>query len=79
MENDLSLATEAAWAAGQLLRAHFGKSLVVDEALHHDIKLALDKESQDLITKILLSARPSDALRRRRRGGKSEFRAPMDR
>ena len=40
MENDLALATEAALAAGKLLRAHFGKSLVVDEALHHDIKLA---------------------------------------
>lgn len=62
MENDLSLATEAALAAGKLLREHFGKSLVVDEALHHDIKLALDKESQDLITEILLTARPGDAL-----------------
>ena len=62
MENDISLATEAALAAGQLLRMNFGKSLVVDEALHHDIKLALDKESQDLITKILLGARPTDAL-----------------
>jgi myo-inositol-1(or 4)-monophosphatase len=62
MNNDLSLAEEAALAAGKLLRQHFGKSLVVDEALHHDIKLALDKESQDLITKILLSARPNDAL-----------------
>jgi myo-inositol-1(or 4)-monophosphatase len=62
MNNDLSLAEEAALAAGKLLRQHFGKSLVVDEALHHDIKLALDKESQDLITGILLSARPNDAL-----------------
>jgi myo-inositol-1(or 4)-monophosphatase len=62
MNNDLSLAEEAALTAGKLLRQHFGKSLVVDEALHHDIKLALDKESQDLITKILLSARPNDAL-----------------
>jgi myo-inositol-1(or 4)-monophosphatase len=34
----------------------------VDEATHHDIKLALDKESQDLITGILLGARPGDAL-----------------
>lgn len=62
MENDLALATEAALAAGKLLREHFGKTLVVDEALHHDIKLALDKESQDLITDILLTARPGDAL-----------------
>ncbi|MDP4624758.1 MAG: inositol monophosphatase [Akkermansiaceae bacterium] len=62
MENDLALAVEAALAAGKLLRDNFGKSHVVDEALHHDLKLALDKESQDLITKILLSARPTDAL-----------------
>lgn len=62
MKDDLLLATEAAWAAGRLLKEHFGKSLVVDEALHHDIKLALDRESQDLIVGILLSARPNDAL-----------------
>lgn len=62
MENDLSLAIEAAKEAGALLRKHFGKPMTVDEELHHDIKLALDKESQDLITNILLSARPTDAL-----------------
>ncbi len=62
MENDLSLATEAALEAGKLLRKHFGQPLVVDEAHHHDIKLALDRESQDLITGILLGARPTDAL-----------------
>ncbi|MBK1881116.1 inositol monophosphatase [Luteolibacter pohnpeiensis] len=60
--SDLELATFAAHEAGKLLRANFGKEAAVDEAMHHDIKLALDKESQDLITKILLDARPSDAL-----------------
>jgi myo-inositol-1(or 4)-monophosphatase len=59
---DLALATQAALAAGQLLRQHFGGPSVVDEASHHDIKLALDKESQNLITQILLDARPGDAL-----------------
>ncbi|TAG10040.1 MAG: inositol monophosphatase [Verrucomicrobia bacterium] len=59
---DLELATHAALAAGTLLREHFGQHLVVDEATHHDIKLALDKQSQDLITQILLDARPGDAL-----------------
>lgn len=59
---DLALATHAALTAGQLLRQHFGGDPVVDEASHHDIKLALDKESQDLITRILLDARPGDAL-----------------
>lgn len=59
---DLELATHAALTAGQLLRQHFGSDATVDEATHHDIKLALDKESQDLITGILLGARPGDAL-----------------
>ena len=59
---DLALATEAALAAGELLRRNFGTDATVDEATHHDIKLALDKESQDLITGILLKARPDDAL-----------------
>jgi myo-inositol-1(or 4)-monophosphatase len=59
---DLALATQAALAAGQLLRQHFGCPGVVDEASHHDIKLALDKESQNLITQILLDSRPGDAL-----------------
>ena len=59
---DLELATEAALTAGKLLKQHFGLDATVDEASHHDIKLALDKESQDLITDILLGARPGDAL-----------------
>jgi myo-inositol-1(or 4)-monophosphatase len=59
---DLQLATDAALAAGKLLRQHFGSDAAVDEATHHDIKLALDKESQELITSILLGARPDDAL-----------------
>ncbi|MFU8893584.1 MAG: inositol monophosphatase family protein [Luteolibacter sp.] len=60
--NDLTLATRAAHEAGKLLRAHFGSTLDVDEASHHDIKLALDRQSQDLITAILLDSRPGDAL-----------------
>ncbi len=59
---DLELATHAALEAGKLLRTHFGTEAVVDEMSHHDIKLALDKQSQDLITTILLGARPGDAL-----------------
>jgi myo-inositol-1(or 4)-monophosphatase len=59
---DLELATDAALTAGKLLRKHFGTETTVDEATHHDIKLALDKESQELITDILLGARPGDAL-----------------
>jgi len=59
---DLELATSAALTAGKLLRQHFGSDAIVDEASHHDIKLALDKESQELITGILLDACPGDAL-----------------
>jgi myo-inositol-1(or 4)-monophosphatase len=59
---DLALAADAALAAGKLLRQHFGSDATVDEATQHDIKLALDKESQELITGILLGARPGDAL-----------------
>ncbi|NQX00908.1 inositol monophosphatase [bacterium] len=59
---DLELAIHAALEAGKLLRQHFGSDAVVDEACDHDIKLALDKESQDLITQILLGARDGDAL-----------------
>jgi len=59
---DLDLAIHAALEAGKLLHSHFGQDATVDEATHHDIKLALDKESQDLITRILLGVRPDDAL-----------------
>ncbi len=59
---DLELATHAALEAGQLLRANFGSDAVVDEATHHDIKLALDRGAQDLITGILLGEHPGDAL-----------------
>jgi myo-inositol-1(or 4)-monophosphatase len=59
---DLELATHAAREAGKLLREHFGTDAAVDEASHHDIKLALDRESQNLITSILLAERPDDAL-----------------
>ncbi len=59
---ELDTAVKAAKAAGVLLREHFGNALEVDEAQHHDIKLALDRESQDLITRILLGDFPDHAL-----------------
>ncbi|MFC4995389.1 inositol monophosphatase family protein [Rubritalea tangerina] len=58
----LKTAIEAAHASGELLMENFGKDLNVDEALHHDIKLALDRESQDLITSILLKQFPDHAI-----------------
>lgn len=59
---DLELTVHAAKEAGKLLKTHFGREATVDEATHHDIKLALDKESQTLIEHILLAARPGDAF-----------------
>lgn len=59
---DLELTVHAATEAGKLLKANFGLDAQVDEASHHDIKLALDKESQSLIEGILLGARSGDAF-----------------
>jgi myo-inositol-1(or 4)-monophosphatase len=58
----LEVAKQAACQAGAFLKEHFGKPLDVDEAKHHDIKLALDRESQDLITRVLLGAFPDHAI-----------------
>ena len=58
----IQVAVKAAKAAGELLRENFGCALEVDEALHHDLKLALDKESQDLIFSILAAEFPDHAL-----------------
>ena len=59
---ELETAVHAAKEAGKLLRANFHAPKDVDEALHHDLKLALDKESQDLITGILLEEFPGHAI-----------------
>ena len=58
----LEIAKQAACQAGAFLKEHFGKPLDVDEEKHHDIKLALDRESQDLITRVLLGAFPDHAI-----------------
>ena len=60
--NYLDVAKQAACQAGAFLKEHFGKPLDVDEAKHHDIKLALDRESQDLITRVILGAFPEHAI-----------------
>ena len=51
-------AITAAQAAGERLRHAFGQELRVTEAFAHDIKIAADKECQDLIYKILLEHFP---------------------
>ncbi len=58
----LSVAEEAAQAAGGLLRSQFGRPLTVDEAHAHDIKLELDKRSQALIESLILSRFPDHAI-----------------
>ena len=51
-------ATTAALAAGDRLRHAFGGKLRVTEEFAHDIKIAADKECQDLIYGILLDFHP---------------------
>jgi myo-inositol-1(or 4)-monophosphatase len=58
----LETAIAAARAAGELLRTHFGKPLDVSQFLAHDIKLELDVQSQELITRMLLQRFPEHAL-----------------
>ena len=58
----LSTAIEAARAAGELLKANFGKPPEVNTFEAHDIKLDLDVESQALITEHLLKAFPEHAI-----------------
>ena len=55
-------AEKAARAAGQLLRESFDRPLRVNSAEAHDIKLQIDVETQDLITKLLLDEFPAHAL-----------------
>src|SRR4051812_24768177 len=55
-------AEKAARAAGELLRANFHRPQRVNSAEKHDIKLAIDVESQDLITKLLLEEFPQHSL-----------------
>ncbi len=61
----LSVAREAALAAGELLRdqaLHHQNELIVDMAEAHDIKLELDRRCQSLIEKILLRSFPHFAI-----------------
>jgi myo-inositol-1(or 4)-monophosphatase len=62
MKHYRDAAENAARAAGQLLRAKFQGPLRVNSAEAHDIKLAVDVETQDLITKLLLDQFPDHAL-----------------
>jgi myo-inositol-1(or 4)-monophosphatase len=58
----LQVAKSAAREAGASLRNHFGKVAEVNEMLAHDIKLALDVETQELITRRILATFPDHAI-----------------
>ena len=58
----LETAIEAANAAGKLLRKNFGGTLAVSQATHHDIKLEIDKQSQQVITEVILTDYPDHAI-----------------
>ncbi len=58
----LHTAEQAARKAGAFLKARFYEQKQVDEALAHDIKLRLDKETQALIADELLTAYPDTCL-----------------
>ncbi len=58
----LDTAIAAARGAGELLKRHAGQPHDVNEFHAHDIKLALDVESQELITERLLARFPDHAI-----------------
>ncbi len=62
MNTFLHTAVIAARAAGALLRANFGQPLDVNAFEAHDIKLQLDIQSQELITRHLLESFPDHAI-----------------
>jgi len=62
MSPELELACRAAREAGALLRANFESDLKVDAMHAHDIKLALDVESQKLIERLILATFPGHAI-----------------
>src|SRR5437868_11531689 len=62
MKHYLDSAEKAARTAGELLRKNFHRSQHVNVAEAHDIKLAIDVETQELITKALLKQFPEHAL-----------------
>src|SRR5437588_8424520 len=62
MTHYLDTATEAARAAGEMLRHCFQQPLRVNSAEAHDIKLEIDVRTQTLITDLLLAKFPEHAL-----------------
>jgi len=62
MKHYLDAAEKAARAAGKLLRENFGRPQRVNAVAAHDIKLQIDIQTQELITKLLLKEFPKHGL-----------------
>lgn len=62
LKKALEWATTAAEAAGKLMRDNFRSSKRIDSQTQHDIKLELDRRSQQLIEKILRRKAPDFAV-----------------
>ena len=76
----LPTAIAAARAAGELLRERFGRTLRVDEELHHDVKLEVDKLAEEVIVRTVTRAFPDHAVLGEERGaaGTSSHRWVID-
>ncbi len=75
MSEFLTTAVEAALMAGKLLRENFEQPLEVDEMQDHDIKLELDRRTQELIENHILARHPDHAILGEEgiRGGTSDY------
>ncbi len=62
MKHYLDAAEKAARAAGRLLRRNFQRPQRVNAVAAHDIKLQIDVQAQELITKLLLEEFPKHVL-----------------
>jgi myo-inositol-1(or 4)-monophosphatase len=58
----LSIAENAAREAGVFIRQSIQKDIVINESHHHDLKIQMDVDTQELLTKSLLGAFPDHAL-----------------
>jgi len=62
MKHYLDAAEKAARAAGKLLRKNFRRPQRVNAVAAHDIKLEIDVQAQELISRLLLKEFPKHAL-----------------
>src|SRR5438874_12803373 len=62
MKHYLEAAEKAARAAGKLLRKNFRRPQQVNAVAAHDIKLEIDVQAQELITRLLLKEFPKHAI-----------------